>query len=401
LQPLEETVVDLRYSEQHQAFRAEVREFLAQHWLGPGAAVHSLPRDAQVVEFRRKGIQAGYLARGIPRKYGGSEQPPDVLKAAIIGEEFARANAPLDGAGFIVPTLLAHGSEWQKERFVAPTLVGEITWCQGYSEPGSGSDLASLKTRAELVGESWCINGQKIWTSGAQQADFMFMLARTEPEAPKHAGISYLLLEVKQPGITIQPLKQMTGASHFNQVFFENARTPADWIVGKRGQGWLVSRTTLLHERTTIGNPNRSLEQFARLVELARRSDKLADPGVRQRLATIEGAVRSHQYSSYYRLTRAARGQGAGVLDLMNKLVGTNISHDVARLALDLLGDGGLESSASARGNEAPDDVSSWVALYMGTLGTAIAGGTSNVQRNVIAERGLGLPRDGAANRHS
>jgi alkylation response protein AidB-like acyl-CoA dehydrogenase len=193
----------------------------------------------------------------------------------------------------------------------------------------------------------------------------------------------------------------MTGSVSFNQVFFENARTPADWIVGKRGQGWLVSRTTLVHERTNIGNASRSLEQFNCLVELARSTGKLSDPDVRQRLVAIEGYLRSHQYSSYWRLSRAAKGEDAGLIGLMNKLVGTNLGHDIARLALDLLGDGALHESRPVRGNETPHDIPGWIAFYMGTLGTALAGGTSNIQRNVIAERGLALPRDAAANRRS
>ena len=158
------------------------------------------------------------------------------------------------GTMMLVPTLLERGEEWQKEKWVGPTILGEVVWCQGYSEPGSGSDLASLKTRGVLDGDEWVINGQKIWTSGAHRADYMFCLVRTEPEAQKHAGISYLLIDMKQPGIDVRPLKQMTGTAEFNEVFLNDVRTPKDWIVGKRGEGWLVSRTTLKHERNSIGD---------------------------------------------------------------------------------------------------------------------------------------------------
>ena len=217
--------MDLGYSEEYETLRTEVRSFLAANWPPSDEAAQQGQRK-RMVEFRRKAIAVGYLGRAYPKKYGGSEQPADVLKASVISEEFGRARAPMDRAGIISPTILAHGAEWQKEKFIGPTLLGEIIWCQGYSEPGSGSDLASVQTRGELVGDEWVINGQKIWTSGAQGADFIFCLTRTEPDAPKHAGISYLLIDMKQPGIEVRPLKQITGASGFNQVFFTDAKTP-------------------------------------------------------------------------------------------------------------------------------------------------------------------------------
>ncbi len=285
-------------------------------------------------------------------------------------------------------------------------MSGEISWCQGYSEPGSGSDLASLQTKAELVGDEWVINGQKIWTSGAQTADYMFCLCRTEPEQAKHAGISYLLLEMNQPAIEVRPLRQMTGGASFNEVFFTDAKTPKDWIVGKRGEGWIVSRTTLRHERNMIGNAQGATGQFAGLVHLARNTSRdgrpaLEDPEVRQRLATLEGYVRAHEYSSYRQLTKAAKSQEPGIIQMMNKLVSTNIGHRVSKIALDLIGDDGLLEPAGGRGLPLRGARSNagWVAQYMGSLGTAIAGGTANIQRNVIAERGLGLPRDEAAQR--
>jgi alkylation response protein AidB-like acyl-CoA dehydrogenase len=301
----------------------------------------------------------------------------------------------------LVPTLLERGSEWQKERFVPGTLLGEITWCQGYSEPGSGSDLASLKTRAELDGDEWVINGQKIWTSGAQQADFMFCLARTEPDAPKHAGISYLLIDMKQPGMDVRPLKQMTGSADFNEVFLSDVRTPADWIVGKRGEGWLVSRTTLKHERNSIGNAAMAEAMFGGLLRLAKEKTRggrpaIEDPAIRARLGVIEGYVQAHKYSGFRQLTASLRGENVGILQLMNKLHSTNIGQEVAKLAFDLLEDEALlDPSAGDRGlGRAPRSAAGWVAQYMSSLGVAIAGGTANIQRNVIAERGLGLPRD-------
>ena len=291
---------------------------------------------------------------------------------------------------------------------MGPTIRGEFGWCQGYSEPGSGSDLASLQTKAELVGDEWVINGQKIWTTTALNADWMFCLCRTEPDAPKHAGISYLLIPMKQEGVTITPLRQMTGTSDFNQVFFNDARTPADHIVGKRGEGWLVSRTTLKHERNSIGAAAQTTMVFSGLVQLAKtvkRDGKAAikSSEVRQRLATIEGYVLSHEYSGFRQFTKNAKGENPGNIQLMNKLVSTNIGDEIAKLALDLLGDDGLldPTEQNDMGYLPTDTQRSWINQYMYSLGIAVAGGTANIQRNVIGERGLGLPRDYYADRSS
>ena len=342
--------MDLSYSAEYEAFRAEVSAFLAASWPLQGKEAE-LASDQKASLFRGRAIEAGYLARSVPKRYGGSEQAPDVLKGQIIREEFFRARAPGELAGIgpsmLVPTLLEKGAEWQKEKFIGPTIRGEIVWCQGYSEPGSGSDLASLQTRAEVVGDEWVINGQKIWTSGAHVADYMFCLCRTERDAPKHAGISYLLLSMKQPGIEVRPLRQMTGAADFNEVFFTDARTPADWIVGKRGEGWIVSRATLKHERNMIGDAANTVMMFQGLVSLAKRTLRdgrpaIDDPGIRQRLVQLEGYVRSHQYSGYRQLSKAAKSQDPGRIGLMNKLMSTNLGQEMAKIALDLVGDDGL-----------------------------------------------------------
>jgi alkylation response protein AidB-like acyl-CoA dehydrogenase len=402
--------MDLSYGREYEEFRAEVRAFLAECW-PPRGAEAQLPKEQAAARFREKATERGYLRRGIPRQYGGSEQPPDEIKGSIIREEFARARAPGDarniGTMMLVPTLLEKGAEWQKQRFVPPTVRGEMLWCQGYSEPGSGSDLASLKTRAELVGDEWVINGQKIWTTTAHTAHYMFCLARTEPDAPKHAGISYLLIPMDQPGIEVRPLKQMTGGADFNEVFLTDARTQADWIVGKRGQGWEVSRATLKHERNSIGASAQTRAVFNGLVHLARTSRRngrpaIEDPLVRQRLVAIEGYVRSHECSGYRQLTAGVRGESPGILQLMNKLVSTNIGNEIAKLALDLMGDDGmLDPTGSDDMARIPSASRGWVSQYMYSLGIAIAGGTANIQRNVIAERGLGLPRDYYAERSS
>jgi alkylation response protein AidB-like acyl-CoA dehydrogenase len=398
--------VDLRYSDEYEAFRDEVRAFLETAWPLEGDEAELAP-ERQAALFRERGIAKGYVARNVPRRYGGSEQAPDVLKAAILREEYRRVHAPGDilgiGPSLLVPTLLEHGAEWQKQRFVPPTIRGEMLWCQGYSEPGSGSDLASLRTRADLVADEWVINGQKIWTTDAHQAAFMFCLCRTEPEATKHAGISYLLIDMKSPGIEVRPLRQLDGGADFNEVFFNDVRTPADHIVGKRGEGWQVSRSTLKHERNLIGDASMSRATFAGLVHLARSSQRggrpaIEDPGVRQRLAEIEGYVLSHAYSGYRQLTLAARGQDPGPVATMNKLVSTRINHEIAKLALDLVEDIGLLApKGHAYSRSASEGQRGWLMQYVWSLGTAIAGGTANIQRNIIGERALGLPRDWAA----
>jgi alkylation response protein AidB-like acyl-CoA dehydrogenase len=402
--------MDLSYGQEYEDYRAEVKAFLSANW-PPNGDKDSYPTAEQVGSFRDLATAQGYLRRSIPKQYGGSEQPPDELRGSILRQEFSRARAPMDPPGIgtmmLVPTLLERGEAWQKEKWVPPTTRGDVTWCQGYSEPGSGSDLASLKTRGELVGDEWVINGQKIWTSGAQVADFMFCLVRTEPDAPKHAGISYLLIDMKQPGIDVRPLKQMTGGVDFNEVFLSDVRTPKDWIVGKRGEGWLVSRTTLKHERNSIGAAAQSNAMFQGVLHLARTTQtngrpNIEDPSVRQRLVELEGYVRSHEYSSYRQLTKNTKGEEPGIIGLMNKINSTNMGHMVSKLALDLLGDDGmLDPPSDTRSAYRPTGNRSWIAQYMYSLGVAVAGGTANIQRNVIGERGLGLPRDAAAERSS
>jgi alkylation response protein AidB-like acyl-CoA dehydrogenase len=399
--------MDLSYGSEMDAFRKEVRGFLAENW-PPSADEEKFSREEQTTRFRKRAIAEGYLCRNIPKQYGGSEQEPDVLKAQVIREEFGRAHAPMEARGIgtmmLVPTLLERGEEWMKEKWVPSTIHGETIWCQGYSEPGSGSDLASLKTRGELDGDEWVINGQKIWTSGAQHADYMFCLVRTEPDAKKHAGISYLLIDMKQPGIDVRPLRQMTGTADFNEVFLTDVRTPKDWIVGNRGEGWLVSRTTLKHERNSIGSAAQTVDQFNALVQFAkdRKIDgkpAIEDPAIRRSLIEIEGYVMAHQHSGYLQLTKDVKGESAGLLSLMNKLNSTNIGNRVAHLAMEILQEDGLLAPSERAPGEMSSSAGGWVTQYMWSLGIAIAGGTAAIQRNVIAERGLGLPRDAAANR--
>ena len=392
--------MELSLGEEYESFRKEVRAFLAEAWPAGG---RDAGRDEQIA-FRRVATERGYLNRGFPRRYGGSEQPNDPLKAQVIAEEFAGARAPHEaglGVLLLAPTLLERGADWQKERFIPPTLSGEIQWCQGYSEPGAGSDLASLRTTAVLDGDEWVVNGQKIWTTGGHVADFMFVLVRTELDAPPKAGISYLLLDMHQSGVDVRPLKQITGTAEFNEVFFTDARTPADWIVGGRGEGWSVANTTLKHERGGVGGVAGVEAQFRSLVKLAGRVSingrpAIADPGVRDRMVQLQGRLEAHRCCSYFQLSRSLNGESSGRVSFMNKLSATNLGLTMAELAIDLLQDTSLLDPLGGTPGERPGD-ERWMNQYLGSLGLAIAGGTSNIQRNIIAERGLGLPRDAHA----
>ncbi len=397
--------MDLEYGEEYGSFRSEVRGFL-EGWPLTGDEA-SLPKDEQERIFRARGIEAGYVYRGFPKEYGGAGQEPDAIKDKIVLEEFHGAGAPCDlptqGAGLLAPTLLEFGSEEQKKRYIPKALTGEETWCQGYSEPGSGSDLASLQCQARLDGDEWVLNGQKIWTSNAHQAQMMFGLFRTEPDAKKHEGISYLLVPMDTPGIDVRPLIELTGGHEFNEVFFDDVRIPAGNIVGVRGQGWQVSRATLVHERNLIGNPNMMRETFDDVVELARKTIRngrpaIEDSHVRQKLVEIEGYVRSAETSNMRQFTATVRGEPLKVMRtmMMNKLYSTDTVQRIQGAAYDLLGADGMLAPA-------PEDLegwgrtitpTGWVQAYLFSLGPAIAGGASNIQLNIIGERGYGLPRD-------
>jgi alkylation response protein AidB-like acyl-CoA dehydrogenase len=300
----------------------------------------------------------------------------------------------------LVPTLVEHGTQAQKDFFIRDTLLGKIKWCQGYSEPGSGSDLASLRTRAELDGDFWVVNGQKIWTSNASDAEWMFALVRTEPEASKHDGISYLLIDMKTPGLDVRPLRQMTGESDFSEVFLDNVRVPKSNLVGPRGKGWVVSRSTLKHERALIGGSFITRRTFDGLVMMAqmltlRGEPAIKHPVIRDRLIQLESRLLAGEYNGYRLLTMQARGEDQGMAGMVMKLFTTQLGYDISKTAMDVLGDRG----ALARGDVNAPDMGMFSYSYMWALGVLIAGGTANIQRNIIAERGLGMPRDPASKR--
>jgi alkylation response protein AidB-like acyl-CoA dehydrogenase len=397
--------MNLEYALEHETFRESVLTFL-EGWPLEGAEADLSLEEREAI-FRKRGIAAGLVYRGVPTKYGGSEQAHDAIKDQIIREEFYRAGAPRDlttqGAALLAPTLLEFGTEAQRERYVQRALTGEENWCQGYSEPGSGSDLASLQCQGRLEGDEWVLNGQKIWTSGAQRADMMFGLFRTEPEAKKHAGISYLLVPMDAPGIDVRPLREMSGGYEFNEVFLTDVRIPAENIIGVRGQGWQISRATLVHERNLIGNPFMIREAFDDLVELARSRDRngrpaIEDADIRQRLAEIEGYVRASETSNMMQFTAANRGETHKVMRpmMMNKVLSTDTTQRIMKCAFDLLGSDGLLAPLEEELGtwRRTTTATGWVMQYMFSMGPAIAGGATNIQLNIIGERGYGLPRD-------
>jgi len=398
--------MNLQFGEKYEKLRADVRAFCEKSWPLTGAEARLSERE-QAIAWRKRALAAGFLHRTVPPAYGGAGLEPDVMAETVIRAELDLAGAPhrgsVQGTHMLVPTLLECGTEEQRREYIPPTLTGEMTWCQGYSEPGSGSDLASLQSRAELVGDEWVLNGQKIWTSQATEADMMFGLFRTEPDAPKHAGISYLLIPMKTKGIDPRALTMMQGGVDFCEVFFDDVRIPAKNIVGRRGEGWKVTRATLKHERLLIGDSTGSRLSYDALVALAKQAQKngrpaLEDPLVRQHLAEAAGYVATQEWAVARMLTAIHKNEDAKVIGemLMTKLLSTNVQQLLSKLALDLLPDEGLREPAGedvVMGIK-PFTHGRWVSHYMFTLAGAIAGGASNIQRNIIGERVLGLPRD-------
>ena len=391
--------MNLDFTPEYQAFRAEVRDFLETH-------KDSAPRmsDRGVRSEKRKVwqkilLEHGYAARTLPKEYGGYGAAPDALKSRIIAEEVSRAKMPggISGQGInmLVPTLLELGTQEQKQKYIEPTLTGEMVWCQGYSEPGAGSDLAALRTAAVLEGDHFVVNGQKIWTSTAAQADMIFCLVRTEPDAPKHQGISYLLFSMDTPGIEVRPLMTMTGQAEFNEVFFTDVRVPADQIVGKRGEGWMVANATLTHERGMLGDPDAALARLNSIAEIMQNESvdgaPLMDNAVyRDRLIALQAEVFAMKFNGMRLTTDATEKKSGGMAGMIVKLQGCELNHRLAELAIDVMGEYGIlfEDSPFIR------DHGMWQTAYMFDLGLIIGGGSAQIQKNIISERGLDMPRE-------
>ena len=389
--------MDLSFGPEYEEFRQEVRDFIDKN--RTNAPRGEPMKSEKVKDWQKLLIEKGYTARTIPQEYGGHGGEPDIIKARIIGEEFANGKVPggLGGQGIsmLVPTLLELGTEEQKKRFIPPTLAGDMVWCQGYSEPNAGSDLASLRTSAQLDGDEWVVNGNKIWTSTAHIADWIFCLVRTEPEAPKHQGISFLLFSMDTPGIEVRPLVDMTMAANFNETFFTDVRVPKDQIVGNRGEGWSVANAILGHERDSLGDPNATLSRLNRLKEIMREETMegtrvVENPIYRDRLMRIEARVMSLRFNDLRVLSSRINNTDARLARMISKLQGTELRHELEGLAIDVMGEIGLMYGKS----DYLRDNGSWQQQYMYFLGLIIGGGTSQIQKNIISERGLGMPKE-------
>ena len=404
--------MDLAYPPDAQEFRAEIRTWLEENlpegWFDEGFSTTAEERAKFVTEWTEKLYKGGWICASWPTEYEGKGL--SILQSVVLNEEFDRAGAPLRadffGDTLVGPTILQWGSEDQKHRFLPGILRGETTWCQGFSEPGSGSDLASVATKAVRDGDEWVINGQKVWTTQAQNADYVFLLARTDPDVPKHAGISYLLVPMRQPGIEVRPIVQVDGSADFNEVFFTDARCPADNVVGGVNNGWKVAMTTLGFERGSSATTSyrRFLKEWDRIVSLARESGRDVDPDLRDRMVRSWMDVKIMQINGYRTLTDALNGtHDAAKLGACNKMFWSESHRRTMELAMDILGMDAqiLRGSGKIEGflpgyRRGRDDypVNDLQASFFFSRSETIWGGTAEIQRNLVGERALGLPKE-------
>jgi len=397
--------MDFDFTDEQQRFRLEVREWLAASvpadLRGRGFAASRADREHvdRLRQWQRTLHSAGYVGIDWPPEYGG--RGASIMEQIILYEEMSRAEAPQPvnrgGLSMLGPTLMKHGTPAQQARHLARILTAEEIWCQGFSEPNAGSDLANLQTRAVLDGDWYVLAGQKVWTSMAHVADWGFFLVRTDPAAPKHKGISFLLVDMKSPGISIRPLRQITGEAEFNEVFLDSVRVPAANVVGTMNEGWGVALTTLAYERDLLTMIRHISLRTAleRLVALARRTKKnghtaAADPVLRQRIAALAIAERCLQLSGYRSLTRILTGGAPGPEGSTSKLFWSQVDQDLAEAATEVIGP---YSQVAAPSPWAPDE-GQWEFYALLARGSGIRAGTSEILRNILGERVLGLPKD-------
>jgi alkylation response protein AidB-like acyl-CoA dehydrogenase len=390
--------LDLRFSPEDEAFRREIARWLRENLTGEFEAIryrggsgdeHAFLEE-RIAWERRLGA-AGWTCVGWPLEHGG--RGLSLAQQMIFHEEYARAGGPGRaghiGENLLGPTLIHFGSEPQRRRFLPPIVRGEELWCQGYSEPNAGSDLANVQTRAERSGNDWVIHGQKVWTSWSEWADWCFVLCRTDPDAPSHRALSYLLVPMRQPGVEVRPIRQITGTSEFGEVFFDGARTAADCVVGAPGEGWKVAMGTLAFERgaSTLGQQLQFQNELDEIVRIAKANGAARDPVLRQRIADAWVRLRIMRWNSLRTLSDESGAQ-LRPEQMIAKLYWATLHRALGKLAMDVLG----PEAEIATG--APYELSPLQRRFLFSRSDTIYAGSNQIQRNLIAERGLGLPRE-------
>ena len=393
--------MDARFTEEDEAFRREIATWLDENLRGEFEVVrgrggpgdeHSLVEERKAWE-KRLGT-SGWIGIGWPKEVGGRDL--SLTQQMIFYEEYARAGGPGRmghiGEGLLAPTVIHFGTDDQKKRFLPGILDGSEIWCQGYSEPGAGSDLASVQTRAELDGDEWVVNGQKVWTSGAEWSDWSFVVCRTDPDAqPRHRGISYLLVPMDQPGVDIRPIVQMTGDAEFSETFFSDARTAKDNIVGEVNGGWAVAMGTLAFERgaSTLGQQMNFQNELNAIIEVAKANGKAKDPLIRQRIAHAWSGLRIQRYHALRTLAGVEEGAEPPPSSSITKIFWASWHRDLGKLAMDVLG-----PEAELADGASPYALNALQRLFLFTRSDTIYAGSNQIQRNIISERTLGLPRE-------
>lgn len=393
--------MDFSYSPEEEKFRQEVRSWLDANVpedirAGKDEDLPPPERWERQKAWHKKLHEGGWIGIWWPKAYGG--RGASVIEQVIFNEELARLGASsgvnMSGITLLGPTLMHWGTEEQKQRYLPTILPADEIWCQGYSEPGSGSDLASLQTRAIEDGDHFVVNGQKVWTSWAQHADWIFLLVRTDPSAPKHQGISYLLVDMHSPGVTVRPLVQINGDSEFNEVFFEDVRVPKKNLVGELNRGWMVAVTTLMFERAATGNFYRFERLLPQLYDLAKRTElsgqpALEDAAIRQQLAQFAIEAQAIKYNEMRRLTRQLKGLPPGPEGSFAKVTATELNLRIATFAMELLG----PYAILEKGSPFAVDHARWAHRMLSSRAGTIAAGTNEIQRGIVGERVLGLPK--------
>jgi alkylation response protein AidB-like acyl-CoA dehydrogenase len=393
--------MDFRDSPDEAAFRAEVRAWIADHLTGEFAALGSAGGPADEagwdvrIEWEKLLGRDRWVGLSWPTEYGG--RGADVAQQIVFNEEYAKANAPARisffGEGLFAPTLIQFGTDAQKRRFLPPIQAVDELWCQGFSEPNAGSDLANIQTRAVLDGDEWVVTGQKVWTTLAHRADWCFVVCRTDPDSTSHHGLSYLLVPMHQAGIEVRPLRQMTGSSEFNEVFFDGARTAKENVLGPVGEGWKVAMATLGFERGTafLSQQLAFEHELAHLLDVAHKNGAAEDAVIRDELARSYAGLQVMKYNGLRMLTGLVHRGSLGPEASIGKLFWTTWHREFGEVAMDVLGAEGLEIASNADGAYELDELHQ---VFMASRAETIYAGSSEIQRNIIGERVLGLPRE-------